>query len=139
MPSKRGRRFCAASCEIARRNFSAKSAGAFFRPRLPSSCCVRSAAAYSRAQESHCSTWCVTKRISAPLTRPSIYGENKFLTLEQFRSACFVSNFLSPHLVSEHFMVFPQPVCHWREFSRAVSLALSRGLFRATCTALKPC
>src|SRR5208282_1961252 len=81
MPSNRGRRACAASREIANRSFNARSAGAFFGlgAKPASNCCVRSVAAYSRAQSEHCPTWCVSVRISDPLTRPSRYGENNFL------------------------------------------------------------
>ncbi len=70
-PSYRGRRFKAASREIARRNFNARSGGAFFGPRLASNCCVRCMAAYSRAQVAHCSRWSRSACISDPLTRPS--------------------------------------------------------------------
>src|SRR5208282_6851848 len=62
----------------------------------------------SRSQAAHCSRWLVTARISAPLTRPSRYGENSFFVSAQFVSACFfLANF-----DSVHFMVSPQPLCH---------------------------
>jgi hypothetical protein len=54
-PSNRGCRVCAASREIASRNFNARSAGAFFRPTPESNCCVRCTAAYSCAHPGHCS------------------------------------------------------------------------------------
>src|SRR5271165_5722689 len=92
-PSNRGRRVCAASREIATRNFNARSVGAFFGPRLESNCCVRCIAAYSRAQLPHWPTWRVSARISDPLTRPSRYGENNFL-------------------ISAQFMASPQPLRH---------------------------
>src|SRR5450759_5795437 len=91
-PSYRGRRAWAASREIATRNFNARSAGAFFRPRLASNCCVRCSAAYSRAQPAHCSRWRVSARISVPLTWPSRYDENNFLIAEQFLSAYFMAS-----------------------------------------------